>query len=339
MPTADDGDTTDDCGAPEGVTAKPQALLRNPSLASLDTSIPAAMALRKDKPIRSPFKIPAKPIIQRRGPALGTFKANPARAYAIVDTARKEMNIFHARKPTPRTTPRHSRVGSVTNSAPMTPVTSHATLAAAPDLSDADWSDMASVVSASDPALSAGPNFDSAGFSDAIRHSYHAPSSVFAPARSTNHFQDFFDGAQAEDDDDPHLEEVDMDAFIDFGDDSDSEQASAASDAASDVPSPTSPTFETDAVSTIAPPAPKRSPSSESSAPDHLNQLEGGLVTAFRRGHQPQPHRLTRKPHGLALTKPFPSPPSPPRKRKRSESFSNKPTHAPTGKRRLLNHR
>ena len=290
---------------------------------------------------------------RRKGPRLGTFKTSASRSYAMVNQTGNALLIHHATRPSPSSTPRPSRVGSVTSSsAPQTPVTSHATLALAPDLSETEFSDAAASQISADPILSAGPDFiSSAGFSHTPSH---VPQTAFPPVHLSSIWvpKDSFPltsvmGGQASgiqvQYDDQVQEEMDESAFEDmivFPEDTSSEDEVSVVSATT----PTSGAFAIEATSTSAQAAPKTSPSSASSTPD-ISLFNGVSVTAWRNStnQRPQPRQPpNRLPHGLSLNgsalkgpRPISQPPSPPKKRKLSEIHGRKTPPAPTGKRRL----
>ena len=327
-------------------------LLRRPSLSSLDTSPTSYVFM--PSPSEKPFKIPAAPASQRRkGPRLGTFKTSASRSYAMVNQTGNVLLIHHATRPSPSSTPRPSRVGSVAStSAPQTPVTSYATLALAPDLSETEFSDAAASQISADPILSTGPDFiSSAGFSPT---NSHTPQTAFPSGNQSSIWvpKDSFPlttvlGGQANgihvQYDDPAQEEMDESAFEDmivFPEETSSEdEVSVVS-----TSSPTSSAFAIEAASTSAQTAPKTSPSSASSPP-YIGLFNGVNVTAWRNStnQRPQPRQpSTRLPHGLSLNgnalkgpRSISQPPSPPKKRKVSEIQGRKTPPAPTSKRRL----
>ena len=328
-------------------------LLRRSSLSSLDTS--PTSYVYTPSPSDEPFKLPSAPASQRRkGPKLGTFKTSPSRSYAMVNETGNALLIHHATRPSPSSTPRQSRVGSVTsNSAPQTPVISHATLALAPDLSETEFSDAAASQISADPILSAGLDFlSSAGFSSTTSH---VPQTAFSSVQQSRIWvpQDSFpDISNLESQatgihvqyDDPGQEDMDESAFEEMivipPDETSSEDVVS-------IVSPSSPASDAFAIGSTATSvqaAPKTSFSSASSTPD-ISLFNGVSVAAWRNStnQRPQPRQPSiRLAHGLSLTgsafngsRPISQPPSPPKKRKLVEMPGRKTPPVLTSKRRI----
>lgn len=258
------------------------------------------------------------------------FMANPRKPVAIVDESGENMVIYPAQRPNHITASIARIPTSNPSSAPMTPTMSHATLGPAPDLSDTDYTDMASQVSA-DPVLSAGPDFASAGFTDLARPVHTmgnqdmSPASVFFPIESPEDERNL-QGDYDEDD-------FDIADFLDLGD--------GSSDEVELETEPTSPIFPSDAAGHSQIPRTSTSPNEDILR--HFDEI--GVITSFRRG-QSQPHASTRRGNiKIDAFKPLaarrlsnPVPP-PLRKRKLSESFPARGGFTASAKRRVLNHR
>lgn len=323
-------------------------LLRRSSLSSLDTTPTSYVytPASSDKP----FKIPSTPASHRRkGPRLGTFQTSKSRSYAIMNPTGDTLLVRPATRPSPLSTPRHSRVGSFTsNSAPQTPITSQATLAAAPDLSETEFSDAAASMAPLDPVLSIGPDFvASAGFSHATPppsfpqmnfssgpglHWCFPMNTDFRIPESDEQAQDNIPDSEYED----MIAEV-----IDYPDDSSSEDEVSVVSASSLVTD----SFDVQPSTLIAQPeSPTASPTSASSIVE-MDLLNGLGTTARRNGNSQRllsdtaanrpSHGLRLKESALAGTRPICLSP-PPRKRKLSESHGSESLPILASKRRLL---
>lgn len=272
-----------------------------------------------------------------------------------MDSNADNMLVRHAIRPSLLSTPRHSRIGSFTsNSAPHTPRTptiSHATLAAAPDLSETEFSDAAASQISLDPVLSVGPDFAaSAGFFSDISHSMSRivqpalarmdDSSIPDPQWSIRKHQTpgmLESGSQIESDDqaqddmdDSMFEDMIADLIV-MPDDSSSEDEASAS-------SPIGTPLDVEAAALDAqPPSTGASPTSASSTPD-INLFDGIGVTTRLNGNAQRSQSRTasgRPTHGLSLSGAIRSPASP-KKRKLSESRGSRSPPLRASKRRLL---
>ena len=329
---ADYGETTDEEDAPADALTKPHALLRQPDAYS--SHAPVLM--------QGEFKVPAIPASLRRGPRMGTFTIDSKKPVAVVDSTGENMVIYPATRPAPVKTSL-ARIPSGNNSStPATPITPHATLGSAADLSDTDYTDMASQISV-DPVLSAAPNFASAGFPDPaptvpLRVDPPTSSSVFLPMDSIEDPANYLIDDD-EDDLDEAEQNLELDDFIDWGDGSSEDEGANASAA-----SPTSASGAESKDKLLS----KTSPSSASSAQDYFKDFDTGLITAFRRDQSRMHHAQRRPHHGLSLSMSamktgrhgtsaaFPLPQS--KKRKLSDDFRPSMGLEMTAKRRVLNH-
>ena len=300
--------------------------------------------------LETPFKLPAAPASQRRkGPKLGTFQTSPSRSYALVNKTGNELLIHHATCPSPSSTPRQSRVGSVTpTSTPQTPAPSHATLAMLPDLSETEFSDAAASQRSVDPILSAGPDFiASAGFS---RNTSRASQTAVSPSQQSSLWLPpipSFEGLSGDihvQRDDPVPQEIDDSAFEDLLN-FPADETTTSEEVSTGLPSsPIGGVFAIASDTTAAQAAPKTSPSSVSSAAD-FGLFNGASVTAWRNSansrtqpRQPSNHLN----HGLSLSgsvfrssRPISQPPTPGKKRKLGSLSGRQPSQMLTSKRRL----
>lgn len=265
-----------------------------------------------------------------------------------MDQTASTLLVRPATRPSPLSTPRRSRVGSfASNSAPQTPVLSQATLAAAADLSDTEFSDAAASMTPIpvDPVLSMGPDFvASAGFTDVgsrtsnpsaplMNNSTQASLSWCFPM--STEFGNGQNTSQAEDDDaNSDLEDMIAD-LIDYPDDSSSEDevsmVLASSLASGDLD------FHAHTMNAQLG-LPTASPTSASS----INMLNTDVTDAAHasnsRGAQPgAASNEGTSVNGKAEAGLMPmSPPSTDRKRKRSDSPDSDPRPVQTSKRQLL---
>lgn len=339
---ADYGETTDEEDVPATATTRPQSLLRNPWLSSVD---PARSLFSVSE--RGTFRVPTIPASLRRGPRLGTFTPDPRKAVAVVDETGQNMVIYPAKRPAPVQTSLARVPSGHTTSAPPTPVTPHATLGTSPDLNDAEYTEMASHIP-TDPVLSRGPNFSHAAMPplphnispDAVQVN-QSPLPHFYPSDSAEQSLAYYDEV-VEDIDEGELL-LNVEDFLDFG-----ESSSDAGDGKET--SPASPTFasESDSKTSFVPP-PKTSPSSASSSQDLLKHFDTGIITAFRRGQPPTygSQRPSMSTFALTLTAMKPTPPShllpfsahSSNKRKLGENLAATPGYESASKRQMIGNR
>lgn len=239
---------------------------------------------------------------------------------------------------------------SVTSTANASPTNSQPKSAAAPDHSGIDpsgFSSQASLYEFNDPVLGPGSDMVAASAPLPARHS-RQPSrdtlfsipSVFFPMDAMENVGSFFDNSESIDDDDDDDDALlNIDDFIDFGDDSSEDGDQPAGDDSA-ITSP---------VTAEGPgPVQLKTPSSDASN-DLLKHFDRHLVSAFRRG-QPHQQSHSRPRHGNLSLNSYAlkggrqatanAPMGPQKKRKLSGSFNNRPSFGvPATKKRMMNHR
>ncbi|KAJ5211945.1 uncharacterized protein N7498_003591 [Penicillium cinerascens] len=261
----DDGDTTDEDLPPPATITHPRSLLRRDSTDSL-------AAVGDDK---------SDTIPRRRGPIMGTFKADPHKPVALVDCTGKHLVIIPA-----YASSRHDWLDSAANSMPGTANNSpRQTTLHLVDESDTDAlaSPNQTVFS---PMLASSANL----MMTALGNDLTPGGQVMGPPEAFYPSQDFtIDSSYEDDDDDDPESALNVDDFIDFG--------NGSSDEEEDMGKP----FDDEAL--ISPmasnlnsmhppmgtPTPTRNNSESQQASNNaesfLNHLDKGIVTAFRRNH------------------------------------------------------
>lgn len=292
----------------------------------------------------SPFKIPITPVRQIRGPRIGSFKTDPTKPFAMIDSTGDNILITPARRP-PRADGTYSHVPSTrTSTANASPVLSHPALATPINDSDLDMSDFSNQVPA-DPMLAAGSESMAdilfpIGPTNHTRHSSQASGDVFYPMDRMGDVNAVYVADDQDDDDDDDEGLLNVEDFIDFGVDSSDDDAREDLDTSLPTPSSTSPTGVHVRPKTPSP--------NQSAAQDLMAHLDKGIAGVFRQG-QNQHQQWSRRPSGtLSLSKqafkkgrlaPANSPVSPPKKRRFSGGFAPAGPFGPATKRRLMNHR
>ncbi|KAK4697260.1 hypothetical protein P7C71_g788, partial [Lecanoromycetidae sp. Uapishka_2] len=272
-------------------TTRPQSVLRRPSLSSInaDTPIPSPA-------IPSPFKMPGAPASSSLGPRLGTFKVNPNKPCAMVDSSGKKMLIIRAKHPTRNNTPILQGLSTKISTACPSPITSPRTLAGGLSDNDIEHSGFSSRA-LHNPMLASGPNVPSFPLpSSGNSNQSHDQTliepphpSVFLPQDSLGEFKALFEDG---DDGEALLNVTD---FIDFGvdssvdeEDGDEHDEDAIARATLPTPLSTSPTVVPNQI-------PTKTPSPDSSSTNQLlKHLDKGVIGSFRRGqssHQQHSHR------------------------------------------------
>ncbi|KAF6225644.1 hypothetical protein HO133_009644 [Letharia lupina] len=322
----DYGDTTDEEDVPASATKRPQSLLRQPSLSSLEleAQVPATPAAK------GPFTFPGTPAGYRRGPRMGTWIVDSTKPCAVID----------------------STANSIISTANASPIVSQPTLGTAPDgngIDPSSFPSQASMYEYNDPVLGPGSDIVAAsaplpaGHSrqPSMDHSF-AASSVFVPMDAMGNVSSFFEDDDLNDDDDDDDALLNIDDFIDFGDDSSEDGDQAAGDDSA-LTSPV--TTEGPGPVQLKTPSPDATMASD----DLMKHLDRHIVSAFRRGqphHQPQP----RPRHGNLSLNSYAlkggrqaaanAPMGPQKKRKMSGSFGHRPSFGvPAAKRRMIHHR
>ena len=351
--SADYGDTTDEEDVPASAIKRPQSLLRQPSLSSLafGAQLPATPKAK------GPSRIPGTAAGYRRGPRLGTWTVNVLKPRAAVCSTGENVIICPATRPSKSDRLSISIAKSISSTANPSPAISQQALATLPDPNSTDpsgFSAKGSMYEYNDPVLGPGSDIVAASAPQStghrrqppMAHSF-TPPSVFLPMDAMAEDGSFVDDNYLNDDDDDDDGDDDdallnIDDFIDFGDDS-SEDGNQAAGNDSTLTSPV--TAEAPSPVQLKTPSPDATMASE----DLMKHLDKHIVSAFRRGqshHQPQP----RPRHGnLALNSyalknkrqaAASAPMGPQRKRKMSGSLSHRPPFGgPAAKRRKIHHR
>ncbi|KAJ5684052.1 uncharacterized protein N7477_000397 [Penicillium maclennaniae] len=237
----DDGDTTDEDLPPPATITHPRSLLRRDSTDSL-------AAVGDDKSDTVP---------RRRGPIMGTFKADPYKPVAIVDCSGKHLVIIPA-----YASSRHDWLDSTANSMAGT-------------ANNSPRQTTLHLVDESDTDALASPN--QMDFSPMLASSANLMLTALG--------NDLTPGGQDDDEDDPESA-LNVDDFIDFGNGSSDEEEDV--DKAFDDDALISPMANGNSLrSGMSSHTPTRNESQQASntAESFLNHLDKGIVTAFRRNH------------------------------------------------------
>lgn len=291
----------------------------------------------------SPFKVPATPVRQFSGPRIGSFKTDPTKPFAMIDSTGDNILITPARRPS-RADGTYSQVPSTrTSTANASPVLSHPALATPVYDSDLEMSDFSPQMPA-DPMLAAGSESMAdillpIGPTSHTRHSSQASGDVFYPMDRMGDVNAVYAADDQEDDDDDEGL-LNVEDFIDFGVDSSDDEAGGDVDTSLPTPISTSPTG--------AHVRPKISSPNNPAPHDLMAHFDKGIAGVFRQGQNQHHQRSRRLSGGLSLSKqafkkgrlaPANSPVSPPKKRKISGGFAPAGPFGPAAKRRLMNHR
>ena len=285
---------------------------------------------------------------------MGTWIVDSTKPCAVIDSTGENMIICPATRPSKSNSMPMSIANSMTNTANATPTVSQQKLATVPDHAAIDSSGFlaqTSMYEYNDPVL--GPGSDIVAASAVLPtghsrqpstdHSFTAPS-VFLPMDALVDFaslveEDYLNDDDDDDDDDALLN---IDDFIDFGDDSSEDGDQAAGDDSA-LTSPV--TAEGSGSVQLKTPSPDATMSSD----NLMRHLDKHIVSAFRRG---QPHHQTQarsrlgnlalNSYALKSKKQVSANASmgPQRKRKMSGSLGHRPFFGiPAAKRRMIHHR
>ncbi|KAL9596141.1 MAG: hypothetical protein Q9219_006002 [cf. Caloplaca sp. 3 TL-2023] len=267
----DEGETTDEEDVPASATTRPSALLRHSS-SDLNNRL-AGQPLPK----APTSKLPPG---HRWGPTLGSWIADPTKPIAVVASSGTQLIVYPAQRPSSRGGKVFPTIASSSqSSAQASPRTSLPLLAApsyptAPDESEVEKSDISNQES-STRMLGASPNLFG-------RHALGPPEAFFPFHSIGIDGEIVVDGPGVDDDDDDDDDDdeglLNIEDFIDFGDESEDTDGEDRSDGKG-FQSPTlAPSDFTDAD-----PTPMASPTAPSSSHHFLDHLDKGMVTAFRR--------------------------------------------------------
>lgn len=202
---------------PASATKRPQALLRQPSLSSLDTDVQAAPS------VKSPFKNPGAPAGYRRGPRMGSWIVDSTKPFAVIDSTGENMVICPARRPAKVAMICASPTNSSTSNPNITSAALQPMLATAPYDNEIDPSGFSRQVSTdailgSETGMKAPiPTYSE---SQHLNDQTFAYSSVFFPIEDLPDISTFFDADDRDEDGDDDEELLNVEDFIDFGEDS-----------------------------------------------------------------------------------------------------------------------
>ncbi|CAL5867488.1 uncharacterized protein PFLUO_LOCUS1707 [Penicillium psychrofluorescens] len=258
----DDGDTTDEDLPPPATITHPRSLLRRDSADSL-------IAAGDDQCDSLP---------RRRGPIMGTFIADPHKPVALVDCTGKHLVIIPA-----YASSRHDWLDSAANSMPGTANNSpRQTTLHLVDESDTDALASPNQTDFS-PMLASSANL----MMTALGNDLTPGGQVMGPPEAFYPSQDLtIDSSFEEDDEDDPEASLNVDDFIDFGNDSSDEDEDEEMDKPFDDETLISP-MAPPSLRNMGTPTPTRHSESQqaNNAEQFLNHLDKGIVTAFRRNH------------------------------------------------------
>ena len=286
---------------------------------------------------------------------MGTWIVESTKPCAVIDSTGENMII---RPALPLSKPNNMSVSianSITSTANASPNASQQTLATMPDnnaIGPNGFSAEASMFDYNDPVL--GPVSDMVAASaplptgqsrqTSMAHSFTVPS-VFLPLDAMGDVGSFFEDDYMNDDDDDDDDDDDallnIDDFIDFGDDSSEDGDQAAGGDAAQSP-----------VATEGPgPVQLKTPSPDATlaSGDLMKHLDKHIVSAFRRGQshhpsQPRPRHGNLALNSYALKGKRPAvanaPMGPQKKRKMSGALGHRPSFGlQAAKRKMIHHR
>ncbi len=284
---------------------------------------------------------------------MGSWKVDRTKPCAMIDSTGDNMVIIPAKRPARINTMLGQAGSTATSTTCPSPVTPRPTLPSALDDSEVGYNDFSSQV-VKDPMFGSCPDVTSLArppsvVSSRVQEQEFADASVFFPMDSMGNVSALYAlDDQNDDDDDDDEALLNVEDFIDFGvdssdsDDDDDEEAKdedAIARATLPTPLSTSPTVVPNQI-------PAKTPSPDSSSTnDLLENFEKGVIGAFRRG-QPNHQQRSRRPsrtepslnkqafkggrYSAANTQLGAQ-----KKRKLSDSFSPRPSHAGVAKRKI----
>lgn len=284
---------------------------------------------------------------------MGTWIVESTKPCAVIDSTGENMIIRPAMRPCKPNDMSVSIANSITSTANASPIASQQTSATMPENSAVDpsgFSAEASMYDYHDPVLAPASDLVAAsaplptGHSRQISmaHSFTAPS-VFVPLDAMGDVGSFFEDDYSNDDDDDDDDDalLNIDDFIDFGDDSSEDGDQAAGDGSAELPVAAEDPSPTDLKTP--------SPDATLASGDLMKHLDKHIVSAFRRGqshHPPQPRprhgNLALNSYALkgkrqAVTN---GSMGSQKKRKMSGTLGHRPSFGlPAAKRRLIHHR
>lgn len=283
---------------------------------------------------------------------MGTWIVDSTKPCAVIDSTGENMIIRPATRPSKSNNVFVSIVNSVTSTANASPTKPQPKLATAPDDSGIDpsgFSSQASMYEYNDPVLGPGSDMIAASAPLPTGHSRQpsmghlfATSSVFFPMDAMENVSSFLEDNDLNDEDEDDDALLNIDDFIDFGDDSSVDGDQPAGDDSA-ITSP---------VTAEGPgPVQLKTPSfgATMASDDLMKHFDRHIVSAFRRG-QPHHQFQSRSRHGNLSLNSYAlkggrqaaanTPMGPQKKRKMSGSFSHRPSFGvPATKRRMIDHR
>ena len=291
---------------------------------------------------------------------MGSWVADPTKPIAVIDSTGKHMLIYPATRPRTVKKPVRRITQSGGNSMNTSPIASFSALASGFAESDNDYSEMSSQELAS-PTMGSGLNLMMPGVFHGGPGSEHLRGGqVIGPPEAFYRFKSFnANGTQLLDDDDSDNDEEDdttgeeilnVQDFIDFGDDSSDNEESAIDQATPTNRATTSISPGFARLSTLSVPSfePLSPVPNSPSAQDLLDHLDRGVVSAFRR-NQNRHQSLLRRPaldplafasQGPKLRKPLTNAlMNTSKKRKASQPLHKNPypSFGPAGRRKIAN--
>lgn len=281
---------------------------------------------------------------------MGTWIVESTKPRAVIDSTGENMIICPVMRPCKPNNMSVSIANSITNTANASPTASQQTSAAVPENSAIDPSGVsaeASMYDYNDPVLAPASDIVAASTPLPTGHSrqtimarsYTTPS-IFVPLDAMGDVGSFSEDEYLNDDDDDDDALLNIDDFIDFGDDSSEDGDQAGGDGSAQLP-----------IAAEGPsPAHVKAPSPDASlaSDDLMKHLDKHIVSAFRRGqshHPPQP----RPRHGNLALSSYAlkgkrqavnnGPMGSQKKRKMSGTLGHRPSFGlPAAKRRLIQH-
>ncbi|MCJ1250974.1 hypothetical protein MMC30_008204 [Trapelia coarctata] len=333
------GETTDEEVLPPRTINCPQSVLRiNSSTPTRGGPIPRPAST----PIRKPATTPT-PASRRHGPSMASWVVDPTKPIAVIDSTGKTMLIY----PAPRSVKKSESafISSLSSSATASPRTSMAALAknfdGAFDDSENDRSDPSSqeqtttMLGSAANLMMPGLLHGAPGMEHILGGSVLGPPEAFYPFKSidANGMLLDDDDEDVDDDDDDPEDMLNIQDFIDFGDDSSDIDDQMLDDSDS--------TLLAKRLTDTPSKAPAM-PAQRSSSIDLLQHFDKGVVASFRRNQTRHQSLLRRpsSPYGIKGGRHFAAnTPISPSKRKASRSLSStfSPFNGVTARRKVAN--
>jgi hypothetical protein len=320
---ADQGETTDEEVLPPRTVNRPQSLLRLNSATQSRSSIAPRGSIT---PNRRSMVTPS-PAARRRGPSLASWVVDPTKPIAVVDCTGKTMLIYPAPRSVRANTPKDF-INSLNSSTTVSPRTSFLGFEDSEnDHSEPSSQDQGTTMLRNTPNVMMGGLLHGApGMESILSGQVLGPPEAFYPFTSIDAngmIMDDDDDIDDEDDDDEDDPEdmLNIQDFIDFGDDSSDDDQQMADDSDSTVLPNAGPDSS---------PLTKIMLGKSSSSQHLLDHLDRGVVSSFRRNQQahlrrPHPSAMLKSPYGIKGGRQFAasSPFNPTRKTKSGHGLSS----------------